>query len=308
MDPFLDLVTLLRPRAALLGGGLDAAGQWSISFRKKDDLLFCWIEQGECQLVRSDHPLIVVQAGDFVLVRTSVPFILTSDPLMEPLDSDTAVAAAKSNKLVLGNGGDHPVKLHAGKFLFDTANEELLSGLLPSLVRISAKETSLERIHALLKMNEIEARQPGPASEFIIVRLVEIILVEILRSRLPGLGKGQFGLLSGLADPTISRALSAMHKDVANRWTVAKLARLCGVSRSTFATRFRKIVGVGPIDYLLRWRMALAKDELRLAKSSIAEISFAVGFESASAFSAAFSRSVGCSPKEFAQRGSAYGK
>jgi AraC-like DNA-binding protein len=93
-----------------------------------------------------------------------------------------------------------------------------------------------------------------------------------------------------------------MHKDVARGWTVASLSALCGVSRSTFATRFREIVGVGPIDYLLRWRMALAKDELRLARSTIAEIGFAIGFQSASAFSTAFSRSVGCSPKDFARR------
>lgn len=302
MDPFLDLIKLLRPRAALLGGGLVAFGRWSISFRKRNDLLFCWIEQGECQLVRAGHPATLLRSGDFALVRTSAPFSLTSDPSMEPLDSEDLVSKAKSNRLVLGSGTDRPVTLHAGKFLFDTANEDLLSGLLPSLVHVAAGETSLGRIQSLLKMTDLEARQPGPASQFIIVRLVEVILIEILRSKDTRLRDGDQSLLYGLSDPILSRALSAMHADVSRNWTVADLANLCGVSRSKFATRFRMTVGIGPIEYLIRWRMALAKDELRLGRYSIAEIGFSVGFQSASAFSTAFAREVGYSPKQFVNR------
>jgi AraC-like DNA-binding protein len=91
-----------------------------------------------------------------------------------------------------------------------------------------------------------------------------------------------------------------MHRDVAHAWTVSGLARLCGVSRSTFAARFRQIVRTGPIEYLLHWRMALAKDELRRGSRSIGEIALAIGFQSSSAFSTAFSQAVGSSPKRFA--------
>jgi AraC-like DNA-binding protein len=91
-----------------------------------------------------------------------------------------------------------------------------------------------------------------------------------------------------------------MHRDVTHDWTVSILARLCGVSRSTLAVRFREIVGMGPIEYLQRWRMALAKDELRRGTKSIGEIALAIGFQSSSAFSTAFTRAVGCSPKRFA--------
>jgi AraC-like DNA-binding protein len=95
-------------------------------------------------------------------------------------------------------------------------------------------------------------------------------------------------------------ALSAMHGDIARDWTVASLARLCGVSRSKFATRFRDIVGMAPIEYLQHWRMAHAKDELRLGTKSIGTIALAMGFQSLSAFSTAFTRVVGCSPRRFA--------
>jgi AraC-like DNA-binding protein len=216
------------------------------------------------------------------------------------VDSEAAVAAAKSHRLKLGRGTKHPVILHAGKFMFDTANEDMLMGLLPSLVHLSRSDASSDRVHSLLAMNEVESRSPGPGSEFIIVRLVELLLVELLRSKTLQADQQPGGLLAGLANPITARALSAMHKDVAHDWTVSELAKLCNVSRSTFATRFRSIVGVGPVEYLQHWRMALAKDALRSGKQSVGEIAFAIGFQSQSAFSTAFSRAVGCAPKQFA--------
>jgi AraC-like DNA-binding protein len=92
-----------------------------------------------------------------------------------------------------------------------------------------------------------------------------------------------------------------MHRRVAHDWTVDELARLCAVSRSTFAVRFRAVMGTTPIAYLLNWRMALAKDQLTRGTKSIGEIAFAIGFQSPSAFSTAFARAVGCSPRRFAR-------
>ena len=108
------------------------------------------------------------------------------------------------------------------------------------------------------------------------------------------------GLIAGLLDPAIAGALLALHGEIAREWSVAELARLCGVSRSGFATRFKEVLGVGPIEYLMHWRMAVAKDELRRGTRSISEIALAVGFQSPSAFSTSFTRAVGCSPRQFA--------
>jgi AraC-like DNA-binding protein len=219
---------------------------------------------------------------------------------MEPVDSETAVAASNNTRIKLSEGSDSPVTLRGGRFVFDTANDDLLMGLLPPLLHVASGETSSWRVRSLLKMNEMESLQPGPGSEFIIVRLMELILAEILRSEALRMNEQRTELLAGLADPVTARALSAMHKDVAHEWTVSGLARLCGVSRSALASRFREIVGTAPIEYLLHWRMALAMDELRRGTRSIGEIALAVGFRFSSAFSTAFTRAVGCSPKRFA--------
>ncbi|MFB4375018.1 AraC family transcriptional regulator [Agrobacterium sp. CR_3] len=313
MDPFLDLVRLLRPRAALLGRGVDAAGDWGLSFPALGDLLFFWIEGGTCQLIRPGCDPIWLKKGDFVLLRTTISFTLTSNRDVEPLDSVAAVAAKREGRLRLGFGQERPISLHMGKFLFSTANEDLLTGLLPPMVQIPSHSPRLRRLHNLLTLMESEGRDPGPGSEFIIIRLVELALVEILRmpaADFPeqSLGAASPGMLAGLRDPVTSKAIRAMHENVGQDWTVEALARLCGVSRSSLATRFQSLVGIGPISYLLRWRMALAKEALRSGTARVEEIAFSIGYKSASAFSTAFARAVGCSPSRFAEARSALHK
>src|SRR3954466_12542979 len=117
IDPLLDLMRVLRPRAALFGGGFDAFGDWALGFRQRDDLLFCWIERGHCHLIRAGWPPVVLQTGDFALIHTSAPFVLASDESVAPLDSETVVAATGRSRLRLGSGGDRAVALRAGKFI-----------------------------------------------------------------------------------------------------------------------------------------------------------------------------------------------
>ena len=152
------------------------------------------------------------------------------------------------------------------------------------------------RIHRNNVVAHAFPEQPLP---ILVTRLVEVILVELLRQEVSKVDGDHTELLAGLADPITAVALSAMHGDVAHDWKVASLARQRNVSRSTFAAHFREVVGLGPIDYLLRWRMALAKDELRHGARSIGEIALAVGFRSSSAFSTAFQKATGRSQRQF---------
>ncbi|WP_368518452.1 AraC family transcriptional regulator [Rhizobium sp.] len=309
MDPFLDLIRLLRPRAALLGRGMDAAGDWGLSFPALGDLLFFWLEEGDCLLIRPGCAPLLLKKGDFVLLRTTLPFTLASSQEVEPLDSVAAVAAKREGRLKLGTGQERPISLHMGKFLFSAANEDLLTGLLPPIVQIPSRSPKLHRLHNLLSLMESEGRDPGPASEFIILRLVELALVEILRMPTSGLPEQAIdpanrGLVAGLRDPVTAKAIRAMHENVAHEWTVETLAKLSGVSRSALATRFQSLVGIGPISYLLRWRMALAKEALKTGTARVEEIAFSIGYKSASAFSTAFTKAVGCSPSRFAESSS----
>ena len=299
MDPFLDLIQLLRPRATLWTR-VEASGRWGLSFRQRHDVLFCWIQQGRCELLRPASEALPLHADDFVLIRTSTPFHLVSEVGAELTSSESILKGAGA-AATLGDESGPSTMLRGGRFLFDTANEQLLTGLLPDVLYIAATADRADRLRMLLRMNEAESTLPGPGSDFVIARLMELVLVEVLRGQTGTPVALKPGLIAGLADPVIARALTALHRDVNLAWTTQKLARLCGLSRSSLASRFARLVGLGPIEYLQRWRIAVAKDELRRGVSSIGEIALAVGFQSGSAFSTAFTRAVGCSPRQFAE-------
>ena len=131
-----------------------------------------------------------------------------------------------------------------------------------------------------------------------LTRLVEVLLIEALRST-PG-EEAPPGLLRGLADARLAPAIRQMHGQLARSWTVAQLAKAAALSRSAFFERFTRTVGLPPMEYLLAWRMAVAKDLLRRDDLGVAEVAERVGYGSASTFSTAFSRHVGLPPSRYA--------
>ena len=132
-----------------------------------------------------------------------------------------------------------------------------------------------------------------------LTRLVEVLLIEALRST-PG-EDAPPGLLRGLADARLAPAIRQMHGQLARSWTVAQLAKTAALSRSAFFERFTRTVGLPPMEYLLAWRMAVAKDLLRRHDLGLAEVAERVGYGSASTFSTAFSRHVGQPPSRYAR-------
>jgi AraC-like DNA-binding protein len=156
-----------------------------------------------------------------------------------------------------------------------------------------------ERLSTLVQLVGVEALAQRPGRDLILNRLVEVLLIEALRAT-PG-DDAPAGLLRGLADARIAPAIRELHGDVARSWTVTQLARTAALSRSAFFERFTRCVGLPPMEYLLAWRMALAKDLLRRRDLALAEVAERVGYSSASSFSTAFSRYVGVPPSRFAR-------
>jgi len=121
------------------------------------------------------------------------------------------------------------------------------------------------------------------------------VLVNILRAYLAGDERPR-GWLGALSDPHIGAALGLMHGNVAQRWKVGDLASEVGMSRTSFAERFKSLVGMSPLEYLMRWRMTIARDALGRENANLAAIAEAIGYESDTAFSLAFKRTFGSSP------------
>jgi transcriptional regulator GlxA family with amidase domain len=185
--------------------------------------------------------------------------------------------------------------LLGGYFAFESPDSALLVSLLPALLHIRGTE----RLSILVRLVGEGAGQMRSGRDLVLTRLVELLLIEALRST-PSENTPP-GLLRGLADARLAAAMRYMHGNPARSWTVAQLAKKTALSRSAFFERFTRAVGLPPMEYLLAWRMALAKDLLRRSELGLAEVAARVGYGSASTFSTAFSRHVGKPPSRYAR-------
>ena len=168
---------------------------------------------------------------------------------------------------------------------------------LPSVIHLSAAgpRATTAWLRTLLTVAVRESCSARPGSENVLVRLSELMFVETIRQYLETLSPAETGWLAGLRDPMIGRALGAMHSAPGEPWTVDRLARLVGVSRSVFAERFTSMVGQPPMQYLALWRMQLAS-RLLIDGGQVATVASAVGYESEAAFGRAFKKLVGQAP------------
>lgn len=302
LDALTDIIRLLRPRTVLLGG-MAASGRWGVRVPPQPGPTFYFVTQGHCWFRQGSHAPVALAAGDCVLSARPVADVHYSDPEADIPLSDDAFKASHSvdGELRLGDGAGPVTRILGGLILCDPANADLLVALLPRFIHVRAGEAAGARLGALLAIIRQESGEARSGREAILARLIEVMLIETLRREAES-GLPHAGLLAGLADPQLARALARIHADVGRGWTVAELAAHAGMSRSVFARRFAEAVGAAPVEYLLSWRMALAKDALRNGRATLDEIAETVGYRSASAFSTAFSRRVGCPPSDYAVR------
>lgn len=294
-DPLSEVIALLQPRT-VFSKRISGAGRWGVRYPAYGQPSFCAVLEGSCRLAVDGHPPLTLEAGDFLLLPATPGFTMSGFEPVVPQAIDPKVASASVAEVRHGTRGGPPdVRMLGGYFVFDSPDAALLVSLLPAVVHVHG----VERLSVLVGLvgDEASARRSG--RELVLTRLVEVLLIEALRSA-PG-EDAPPGLLRGLADPRLAPALRQMHGRLARSWTVAELAKVAALSRSAFFERFTRHVGLPPMEYLLAWRMAVAKDLLRRHDVGLTEVAERVGYGSPSAFSTAFSRHVGEPPGRYAR-------
>ena len=296
-DPLSEIITLLQPRA-VFSRRISGAGRWGVRYTAFGEPSFCAVLEGKCRLAVDAHRPLTLEAGDFVLLAATPGFTMSS---LEPgrLERfDPQVTSKVLGEVRHGTRGGRPdVRLLGGWFAFGSTDTALLMSLLPSLVHVRG----VERLSTFVRLVGEEASERRAGRELVLTKLVEVLLIEALRAT-PG-DDAPPGLLRGLADARLAPAIRQMHSQLARSWTVSLLARTAGMSRSGFFERFTNTVGVPPMEYLLTWRMAVAKDLLRREDVNLDEVAERVGYGSASTFSTAFSRHVGRPPGRYSREG-----
>lgn len=292
-DPLASVVALLTPEPSI-SKLVSAGGRWLVERTNMQSPFYCAIVDGMCLLTIRDRSPLVLETGDFVLVPDVFDFTMSS---IEPPPRGAPCLPLETGPGMFRLGEPDTqteVRCLVGHCTFASPDKDLLVSLLPEVIHVRAQD----RLITLMQMIQEETQSDRAARDMVLRRLLEVLLVEALRSVENTMAKP--GLLRGLADPRLALALRQIHADPGAHLSVLDLAGAAGMSRSTFFDRFRHEVGAAPMEYVGAWRMAVAKDLLLRGNLAMAEVAERVGYGSVSAFSMAFSRHVGTSPGAFA--------
>lgn len=313
MDPLSDILSLLKVKSTL-SSRLEARGRFAFVYPGYSHVKFGAVLAGRFQLcIEGAPPSTIFEAGDFYMLTGGQPFRLASDPGVTsqeaPQDGPRMVARHRDPDGVVRYGASGElVALASGGFVFDDQRRgggeisSLLLRHLPPLIRLKGDHAGARALSSVLELLALETGEVRPGAEVARESLATLVLVQMLRVYLEQAEHPE-GWLGAMADPRIGAALSRLHGDLGRRWTVESLAAEAGMSRTAFASRFKRLVGSPPLDYLGRWRMIVARTALQGGEEAIAAIAGRIGYQSETAFSTAFKRATGESPGRFRANG-----
>ena len=294
-DPFSDILKFTRA-ASLVTGGFNAGGTWAVRFPAPDKIKFFAVVKGQCWVRIDGEPgAVLFETGDVGLLAARRTSVLASALDVVPVDAMSLFSGAGRSTATLGDGADFA---HiGGHVLLDQASAVLLEGVLPPWIHIRASSPRAVVLRWVLNQLVEERAAALPGAKLATEQLSQLLFIQILRAHLETTGPLPAGWLRALADPRIAPALRLMHGDPARSWGLDELAKASAMSRTTFAQRFKAAAGVAPLTYLTDWRMRLAERVLREEDTPVAVVARSLGYTSESAFSNAFKRIAGRSPK-----------
>jgi AraC-like DNA-binding protein len=310
MDVLSDILQSVRLRSQVYGR-MEMTAPWGmkIDLGGSPHPGFIVVSRGTCSLDVEGVPgPITLAGGDFVLLPRGRPHVLRDRPETPAVPFENVLAEMGRSKsectgsppLLRYGGGGASTSLVCGCFSFEAGGETPLIESLPPLIHVKGDEGAPMRwLEAMLQFIAAEAASPMPGAETIRSRLADILFVQAIRVHIASEGDRPSGWLRALTDPQIGAALRMIHERTDAPWTVDSLADRVEMSRSSFAERFRGLVGVPPLGYLTRWRIHKGASLLVQGDATVATIAHAVGYETEGSFGKVFKRYKGTSPGEY---------
>jgi AraC-like DNA-binding protein len=268
------------------------------------------VRQGSCWCESPGHSPLRLETGDVLVVPHGHAYQLASTCGLRTgwtLDDALGWFRAMANGhlpfvVTEGSDGSERLQLVCGFLGCDALPFNPVLTTLPALLRVRLHGDSKARLHALLEFAVAESNRARPGSRSVLLRIAELVFVEVLRSHLTTASATGESWLGGLRDQVVGLALARMHADPARAWTLPELAHEIGASRSVLAERFTSFVGLPPMLYLTRWRIQLAASRLASGAAPISAVAGEVGYESEAAFSRAFKKVTGVTPASWRSR------
>ncbi|MGH3775713.1 MAG: AraC family transcriptional regulator [Pseudonocardiaceae bacterium] len=306
MDAFAGLLDGPRARGAFLLRAI-MEPPWSVRVQDQAPLALVAMMTGQAWVVpdvgTDQRPL---QPGDVAIMRGPDPYTLADDQATSPQviihpgqHCATPQGGSLSQAMDLGvrtwgNSASGSTTMLIGTYQMLGEISQRLLAALPAVVVLPADAWD-SPLMALLG-EEIVKDEPG--QEVVLDRLLDLLLVAVLRAWFSRPEAHAPAWYRAHSDPVVGRALRMLHNNPARPWTVATLAAATGVSRAALARRFTELVGEPPMTFLADWRLALAADLLRGSDATLGAVARQVGYGSSFALSTAFKRVHGISPQQ----------
>jgi AraC-like DNA-binding protein len=265
-------------------------------------IIYHLLTEGHASARLLDGERIALDAGDLVIFPHGDPHIIENGPPTKTVDLAKELARIVANRLKIARfgGGGEVTKFICGFMACDPQLSQVFLSGLPPVFKVSIRNDASGRWlenSIRFSVNEADASRAG--GEAVLARLSEVLFVETLRAYIAHLPPGQTGWLAGARDAEVGKTLALMHRNPAQPWTIASLAKAAGVSRSLIAERFRHYLNESPMAYLTRWRLQLGAQMLTSTSHPVAQIAYEVGYESEAAFNRAFKREFEAPPARF---------
>lgn len=308
MDVLTDVLEAIHVRSLLLGR-LDLTAPWGLGFHSTG-LGFCVVARGTC-LFEAENVAgpVTLAGGDFVLLRKSQRYTVRDSPESAIRPAAEVLRACPNHQgcqpggVFRHGGGGALTSLIGGRFEIDSGARDVLFDALPPFIHIRGDGGNpVPWLDQTLQFISSEMASGQPGASTVVSRLVDILLVQAVRSHLSEQDTGMRGWLRALVDPKIGHALSLIHAEPHAPWTVRALAERVAMSRSSFSARFRALVEEPPLTYVTRWRMAKASRLLHAGTATVGEVAAQVGYDAEAAFSKAFKRWNGMAPGAYRRR------
>jgi len=293
LDPLSDVFQLLDAQS-IYSGSFVTGGRWAVRFQRTQGIKFNALGRGSGWLAMGGQEPVQLHAGDCFITCHGNDFVVASALDVPEIKAESLFANALGE---VRYGEREDVQFIGGLVMLNETNASLLTGSLPPLVVIRGSTARALPIRWLLDQLLAESRSEEVGRSVMCNDLMRMMFVHALRAHLESDAGQTQGWLAGMADRRLRAALRCIHEDPARSWPLAELANAATMSRSAFAQHFKETIGFAPGDYAIRWRMRLAMKRLRCGQESASSIGASLGYLSDSAFSSAFKKVVGVSPR-----------
>jgi len=263
---------------------------------------FHFVKRGYIEITPEGGDCLTVEAGEIAICFGGVPHRLSQGPGKKTVSVESLLTGGINPFQPDENNRARSTSLMCGVFMLHNVELNPLFSSLPSVLHASAQRSGrLTNLPTVLNWMAQEADQMTSGSTYVVERLLELLCAEVLRAHLES-GFPESRWLSGLKDPVVGKAISMIHSEPGECWSVDRLAKGVAMSPSRFAARFTAALGDSPMAYVTKWRMNLAGRLLGESRLGVSEIAADVGYENVAAFSRAFKRHLGVPPAAWRSR------